>query len=352
MRPQLTILMPVRDGARFLSQAIESVISDEFTDFELVAVDDGSVDETPEILRAWSDRDPRIVIVELGRPRGISAALNRGLSVARAEFIARHDADDLFVPARLRVQLDALSLYPDVVLVVGGYEAIDLLGRKRFSRSFVESPEVMSHLLSFSNPIAHDTVMFRRADVYAVGGYDESIMVPQDYDLWLRLSARGRILALPMMCARRRSHDGQITVVMASRRRAESLALSERALRATLGRVPAPAETDAVAAIWREEGRPCDFAAADRVFREALRRSSHAGDPAFRRRVETLTAERWIEAAARLVLSAHFAAAAACLRYACRWHPWRVTGGAILVARKVARAFRHRIRRLCSLRSV
>src|SRR4051812_41994642 len=116
MRPDVTILMPVRDGARFLDAAIRSVVTSEYTDFELVAVDDGSVDATPDILRRWADLDPRIVVVTLERPRGISGALNCGLAIARGEVVARHDADDLFVGRRIRAQVATLRRDPDVVL--------------------------------------------------------------------------------------------------------------------------------------------------------------------------------------------------------------------------------------------
>jgi GT2 family glycosyltransferase len=333
--PQVTILMPVRDGARFLDEAIQSVVTAELTDFELVVVDDGSVDATPDILRGWAGRDPRIAVVTLDRPRGIAAARNRGLAVARAEFVAPHDADDLFVGARIRPQLEALRRDPSAVLVCGRAEVVDASGRPLFTRALAESPEVMAHLLTFSNPITHGTAMFRRAEVRAAGGYDESLMVSHDYDLWLRLAARGRILTLPMVCLRHRWHDGQITAVERRRQRAESFANTQRALTEALGREPVSAEADAVASVWRADGRPCDLVAADRVFHEALRRSPHAGDPIFRRRVELLTAEHWTTAAARLALAGHVWAALTCLRRARRWHPRGTVGGSALVMRTV-----------------
>jgi GT2 family glycosyltransferase len=348
--PQVTILMPVRDGARFLDEAIQSVITDEFTDFELVAVDDGSVDATPDILRGWARRDPRIAVVTLDRPGGIAAARNRGLAVARAEFVAPHDADDLFVGGRIRPQLEALRRDPSAVLVCGHADVVDANGRRLFTRLLAEYPEVMAHLLTFSNPITHGTAMFRRAEVRAAGGYDESLMVSHDYDLWLRLAARGPILTLPMVSLRHRWHDGQITAVERGRQRAESFANTQRALTAALGREPGPAEADAAASVWRADGRPSDLAAADRVFDEALRRSPHAGDPAFRRRIEVLTAEHWTAAAARLALAGHAWAALTCLRHARRWHPHGMVGGSALVMRTVGRlgALRWRTGRLGS----
>src|SRR4051812_40875494 len=121
--------MPVRDGARFLDAAVRSVVTDNAHDFELVAVDDGSVDATPAILAEWAERDPRIRVVTLDRPHGVAGARNRGLAVARGEFVAAHDADDVFVPARVARQVAALSGDAGAVLACGGAELIDARGR-------------------------------------------------------------------------------------------------------------------------------------------------------------------------------------------------------------------------------
>ncbi len=334
--PQLTVVLPVRDGAQFLDAAIESVVAGAFTDLELIAVDDGSVDATPAILDRWARRDARISVVTLDRPHGAASARNRGLEAARGEFVVPFDHDDLFVPARVRPQIEALRADPDAVLVAGGADVVDARGRRLFTRSLPASPDVIAHVLVFGNPISHGTVMVRRDALRAAGGYDEALLASDDYDLWLRLAQHGRILAIPMVCLRYRQHDAQMTARSRVPQRAESFENTRRALVAALGREPVPGESHAVATVWRETGELCDLDAADRVFREALGRSPHAGDPEFRRNIETLTAERWTAQASRLALAGHPVAALSCMRRARRWHPRGAVGAASLAAHRIA----------------
>src|SRR3712207_2326923 len=104
--------MPVHDGAAFLDEAIASVLGQDFEDLELVVVDDGSSDRTPEILAAWSGRDARVVVHRLETRRGLAAALNAGISVVRAPLIARLDADDVVLAGRFAAQVRALAGAP------------------------------------------------------------------------------------------------------------------------------------------------------------------------------------------------------------------------------------------------
>jgi glycosyltransferase involved in cell wall biosynthesis len=341
--------MPVRNGQEFVDEAIESALTQDFEDFELVVVDDGSGDATPEIVRKWARRDARIVQLVLDRHHGISGALNRGLAIARSERIARHDADDIFMPGRLRAQVAALDADPGTVLVSARYEVIDERGRRLYT-SRAESPEVTSHLLSFSNAVGgHGQVMFRRELVHAIGGYDERFEVSQDYDLWTRLEAHGRIVVLPMVGMRHRMHSARISVVKADRCREESLYISRRTLSSRLGREVDPDDADAVAAIWRAEGRPTDTSTAHHLLAEALVRSSDAVGRDARRRIRILTASRWATAGAQLARKGRVFEAARCLGYAARWHP---AGRRLDRSGKVARTSHSRLRVLFVIASL
>ena len=324
--------MPVRDGARFLDTAIRSAVEGESEDVELVAVDDGSVDATPQILADWAARDPRIEVLTLDRSHGVAGARNRGLAVARGEFVAAHDADDVFVPARIGAQVAALRADRGAVLACGGVEQIDARGRRLGARPFAEAPEVIAHLLLFGSPIAHPSVMMRREDLLAVGGYDEAFGGSEDYDLWLRLAQRGRIVTVPGVCVHYRLHGGQATATRPRRPHAESLASTRRALSAALGRELGKAETEAAGLVWRETGLPCDLAVADRVFREALA----VCPPAARTRVAEITAEHWTGHASRLALAGHPLPALRSLRHAAAWHPSGAAGAAALTLRRIA----------------
>src|SRR6202030_3427370 len=98
MSPRVTVLMPVFNRQRFVDEAIQSAIAQDFGDFELLIVDDGSTDSTPEMLRAWAQRDARIVVITSPENQGIPAALNVGLDHARSPYIARLDSDDIMMP--------------------------------------------------------------------------------------------------------------------------------------------------------------------------------------------------------------------------------------------------------------
>src|ERR1700681_359089 len=124
MNPRVTVLMPVFNRERFVGEAIESVIGQDFTEFELLIVDDGSTDRTPQLLREWARRDSRIVIVTSPVNQGIPTALNAGLRHARAPYVARLDSDDIMMPRRLAAQAAILDTQPDVVLASCAYETM------------------------------------------------------------------------------------------------------------------------------------------------------------------------------------------------------------------------------------
>ena len=128
--PQVTVLLPVRNGSVHLAAALESIFAQTFTDFELLVIDDGSTDRSPEILRRV--RDPRLRVVTHAKNVGLVATLNEALEIGRGEFFARQDHDDISLPQRLQKQVDFLRAHPDYVLV--GTEAIqmDAQGRKAF----------------------------------------------------------------------------------------------------------------------------------------------------------------------------------------------------------------------------
>ncbi len=338
--------MPVHDGERFLDEAIASVVRQDFQDFEFVIVDDCSTDATADIVSTWAARDPRIVPVRLERNLGISGALNRGLEVARGEYIARHDADDIFVEGRLRAQVAALDADPRVVLVSACYDVVDEEGRHLYTTGPVEPSEVTSHLLHFSNVLGgHGQVTFRRDVVRAIGGYEERFVASQDYELWTRLDRHGRIVVLPIVGMKHRLHRGRVSTRREDRQRYESLSISRRALTGLLHRRLGDREVDSLAAVWRSERRTGHAAAAHRLLTEAYRRfEARQSSRQHRRRVRILTAGRWVTGAARLARDGQVVEAASYLGYAVRWHPLGVGLGIASVTRSVAA----RLRRLAS----
>ncbi len=187
--------MPCRDAAETLEEALGSILSQTFRDFEVVAVDDGSRDETPRLLQAWGRRDPRVR--PLLRPRlGIVAALSEGLAACRAPLIARMDADDRAHRERLARQVAFLEAHPEVAVVGCLVEAFPPEEVREGFRIYLEwqnglvTPEDIAREIFVESPLAHPSVMMRREWLARAGGYQEHGW-PEDYDLFLRLHLAG-----------------------------------------------------------------------------------------------------------------------------------------------------------------
>ena len=185
--------MPVYNGGEHLRPALDSVFAQSFGDFELVAVDDGSTDDTASLLREAAARDDRLRVISLTVNTGIVRALNRGLAACQGRFLARMDADDLAHPQRFRRQVDFLEANPDVAVVGTALRYIDRDGR---SLCRIRSCRVAGSPL-WANPLLHPTVMIRRS---LVPGhrlrYREAFRYAEDYFLWLEIARWGRLAAL------------------------------------------------------------------------------------------------------------------------------------------------------------
>jgi glycosyltransferase involved in cell wall biosynthesis len=319
--PRVTVLIPVFNRERFVSEAIESVLGQDFADFELLIVDDGSTDRTPEVLREWAARDPRVVIVTSEGNEGIPGALNRGLANARGEYIARLDSDDLMMPHRLAEQVAVLDSRPDVVLVSSAYEIIDESGQHLGMHRGGEPHEVVVYLLGFHNIVGgHSQVMYRRDDVLAAGGYSRAFPASEDYDLWERLLRRGRIHTLPLVGMKKRQHENDSLKQWGSIKRTNWTQIMRRALERSLGRTATDDEIAALITIWRHDGTRGRGAIADRVMREAYARfrREHA-DRQLRDAFRSRVARQWIDSARRLRWAGHNVEAASFVLRAARW---------------------------------
>ena len=208
-QPQVSVVIPVWNGERHLKQAIESILAQDFRDFELIIVDDGSTDKTGEIIARYAG-DPR-VRVHRQENQGLVAALNVGLKLSRADLIARLDADDIALPRRLSLQLAYLHRNPDVMAVGSAVELMDADGRTLGIRRYPIGKAMASRGLLDGCTLAHPAVMMRKAAVEKVGGYRECFRHAEDYDLWLRLTDVGQVDNLPETLIRYRIHAQSVT---------------------------------------------------------------------------------------------------------------------------------------------
>jgi glycosyltransferase involved in cell wall biosynthesis len=210
--PVVSVVLPVWNGAPFLASAIESMLDQSFTSMELIVVDDGSDDGSAEIAGRYAERDSRVKVI-LQEHIGLSQALNAGIAVATGNYVARMDADDVSHPDRLARQVAFLEANPGHVAVGCAIEAMDESGRDIGTVYFAEAHEhIVSALLRGTSPIAHPTVVMRRAALLAAGGYDASLYPSDDFALWIALSEHGRLANLRVPLHKYRRHDHAVSI--------------------------------------------------------------------------------------------------------------------------------------------
>ena len=209
-QPAVSVVMAVFDGAPWVGAAVESLLGQTLGDLEIIVIDDGSTDATPDVLA--SIRDPRLRIERSAR-QGLTRALNRALDLARAPLVARLDADDLALPERLARQRQYLDAHPGVGLLGTWARELDPAGREvAILRPPVDDAAIRRALIR-KNPMVHSSVMMRRSVLDRAGRYDLSFPVAQDYDLWMRMARIARVANLPELLVIRRLPPGRISAV-------------------------------------------------------------------------------------------------------------------------------------------
>jgi glycosyltransferase involved in cell wall biosynthesis len=227
--PAVSVLMAVHDGAPWISQAVTSVLAQSAGDLELIVIDDGSADATPDRLAAV--RDGRLRVERQAR-MGLTRSLNRALGLARAPLVARLDADDWALPERLERQRAFLAAHPDVGLLGTWAREVDASGGALATVTPPADDAALRRALIRRNPFVHSSIVARRALLERAGGYDERLPVAQDYDLWMRLSGLTRLANLPEPLVVRRRLPGAVSVQRDSDRLRAETRVRWRAVRA------------------------------------------------------------------------------------------------------------------------
>lgn len=257
MNPKVSVVMAVYNGAAFVREAIDSILHQTFSDFEFIIIDDGSSDDTPDVLQDYARADARVILLRNEHNLGLTRSLNRALHTTRGDYIARQDADDISLPARLETEVAVLESRPDVILVSGNLEYRDESGRWLGRTQLEDDPRVIAWKLLFYNHVAaHSLVMFRRTPVMASGGYAEEYRYSQDYELWVRLAQEGLIVILPDILLQQRVHSTSITVQNTQDQERLSLTCSSRALSDLLARPLSMADIVALREFWMERAIP------------------------------------------------------------------------------------------------
>jgi glycosyltransferase involved in cell wall biosynthesis len=209
--PKVSVVMSVYNGVPYLPEAIESILTQTYNDFEFIVIDDGSNDGTADILCSYDN--PRIKLVHQ-KNRGLPASLNRGIQMSEGKYIARMDADDISEPDRLACQVQYLDSHPDCVMLGTCSLMIDQEGQTLCMLNMPQDQEtILSELDRCSSPFVHGSVMFRKSAAVQCSLYDERMLTAQDWLLWLNMAQIGRMTNLAATLYRRRLTANAITML-------------------------------------------------------------------------------------------------------------------------------------------
>jgi glycosyltransferase involved in cell wall biosynthesis len=300
-------VIAVRNGDAYLGEAIASIRAQTFSDFELIVVDDGSTDGTPEILDAARREDGRIQVLrqEAG---GVSRARNRGCEAARGRYLAILDADDVALPERLALQVAYLDARPEVAVVGGAGIIVAEDGREIGAAEYpTDTAETEALLASGRTPLMQSAATMRADAFRATSGYRATLERAQDFELWLRISEHGLVANLSDPVVLYRIHGGQASIrdfeksaiavrvaLAAAQRRQrgepdplETAAVVDRALARSLGipdREIADQELDSALWMARVMARGGYGAEAERIWKACAARVRDTSDPGATRR--------------------------------------------------------------------
>lgn len=227
--PGLSVVVPTYNAARYVREALQSILEQEHTDFELIVIDDGSTDDTPALLAPLAG-DPRVRLLRNERNMGLIATLHRGYAECRAPLIARMDSDDICEPSRFRRQVEFLRSHPDVGIVGGAIRFFGNVPQPRVFQ-FPLAHEAIRPAMLFYCSLAHPALMFRRELVdQGLFRYDDAFRHAEDFHLWSRLLLSIKAANLPDVVLDYRLHAQQVSSDSSARQYEASLRVRRQML--------------------------------------------------------------------------------------------------------------------------
>lgn len=210
----VSVLLPTYNGANRIKEAITSVINQTYTNWELLVLDDGSKDNTEQIVKEQALNDTRIKYIKNEVNLGIQKTLNKGLQESKGEYTARIDDDDIWVDAdKLKVQVEFLNTNCDYVLIGTGVIVVNEASKELFRYLVPETDQEIRNKILGKNCFVHSSVLFKKDSSLKFGGYDESTATRhiEDYDLWLKLGTVGKFANLPSFGVKFTLRDGSLS---------------------------------------------------------------------------------------------------------------------------------------------
>jgi glycosyltransferase involved in cell wall biosynthesis len=203
--PRISLLVPVYNGEKYLREALDSLLAQTFGDFELLVIDDGSTDSSAEIVSSY--QDPRVRLERNERNLGLIATLNRGLELARGEFIARMDCDDVSFPNRLERQIRFMEDNPEVGVAGTWFEKVRDDGSSVMMKVPADDATIRFFMI-FDNAFLHSSIIIRRNLLERFGlRFDADFPYAEDYEFWVRCARHTRIANIPEALLRYRDHS-------------------------------------------------------------------------------------------------------------------------------------------------
>jgi glycosyltransferase involved in cell wall biosynthesis len=218
--PEISVIIPTYNMANFIQEAIQSVLDQTFSDFEIVVVDDGGTDNTVDVVKAF--KDPRIRYI-YQENHGVSSARNSGIRASSGEFIAFLDSDDAWLPRSLEIKKELLDVHPDAALICSDIYLVNVSAGKAVSRFwhdilFYSSKSVaraakqpVIELITRGCFIVPTTTVVRRSVFARVGYFDESLRTWEDWDMFVRIARSFPVLTIDLPLARKRLHTSELT---------------------------------------------------------------------------------------------------------------------------------------------
>jgi hypothetical protein len=240
---KISVILPVYNAEKYVSAAIDSILQQTFTDFELLLINDASTDGSHAILQNYAAQDNRIRLIDNPQNLGLTATLNKAIDLCKGEYIARMDADDLSLPQRLEIQAAFLDANPDIGFCGTWTAIMDAEGQLTGEQWVMQlTPELVHARMYFHNCLVHTSVMLRRQ--YAQLKYDAAnYPIQEDYEFWTRLVKITKGAVIPQMLTYYRIHTESITASKQERARQFTHRIVLRELEG-LGLQPSPQEFD------------------------------------------------------------------------------------------------------------
>lgn len=212
MKPLVSVVMPAYNVSSYIDEAIQSILEQSLTDFELIIINDGSTDDSLERAKLWAEKDKRIKLYDQEN-KGRSYTRNRALELACSDLVATMDSDDVSLPNRLEVQYNFMNANPDVVVVGGQVDAICMMGLDLYTTNFpLHHQEIEQALLNDDGvQLCQPATMMRKSIALDAGGYDQSYSVGEDTDLFLRMALKGKLANVNEVLLKYRKHPESST---------------------------------------------------------------------------------------------------------------------------------------------